>query len=110
MTQIGTFIRTKSGYHGRIQTLTLKLDVAVVATGNDAGSVPDYRIHADSENGPEVGAGWKRSSQKAGEYISVTLEDPALARPIHASLFQNGDDPSSWSMHWSRQRERSGKE
>ncbi|PLP60817.1 DUF736 domain-containing protein [Mesorhizobium loti] len=110
MTQIGTFTRTRSGYQGQIQTLTLKRDVLVVATGNDAAGAPDYRIHADSEEGPEIGAGWKRSSQKAGEYISVTLEDPALARPIHAILFQNGDDKSSWSMHWSRQRDRGGKE
>lgn len=111
MTQIGEFTRTRSGYFGRIRTLSLKLDLAVVAVDADETSnAPDYRIHAESDDGPEIGAGWKRRSEKAGEYVSIQLDDPALPRAIHAKLFQNGGDKTSWSLHWSRQRQRRAKD
>lgn len=111
MTQIGEFTRLKSGYSGRIHTLSLKLDVAIVAAdARDAENAPDYRVHAGSDDGPEIGAGWKRSSEKAGEYLSIQLDDPVLPQPIRASLFRNGDDKTSWSLHWSRPRDRSDKD
>ncbi|PWJ80076.1 uncharacterized protein DUF736, partial [Mesorhizobium loti] len=53
---------------------------------------------------------WKRSSEKAGDYVSIQLDDPTFAQPIRANLFRNGDDKASWSLHWSRPRERSEKE
>ncbi len=110
MTQIGEFTRTSTGFSGRIHTLSLKLDIAVVATSEpDVGNAPAYRIHAGSEEGPEIGAGWRRSSEKAGEYISIQLDDPAFALPVHAKLFRNGDDQTSWSLHWSRRRMRGDK-
>lgn len=110
MTQIGEFTRTSTGFAGRIHTLSLKLDIAVVATAeHDAGNAPDYRLHAGSDEGPEIGAGWRRSSEKAGDYISIQLDDPAFAQPVHAKLFQNGDNQASWSLHWSRRRMRGDK-
>ena len=52
------------------------------------------------------GAGWKRTGEKAGEYLSVLLDDPALPQPIRANLFRDDDAGSSWSLHWSRPRPR----
>ena len=46
-------------------------------------------------DGPEIGAGWKRTGEKAGEYVSLVIDDPALAQPIRANLFQSGDDKSA---------------
>ncbi|TPI11639.1 DUF736 domain-containing protein [Mesorhizobium sp. B4-1-3] len=111
MQQIGEFTREKTGYRGRIHTLSLNLDIAIVAAeASDAENAPDYRVHAANEDGPEIGAGWKRSSEKAGDFVSIQLDDPVLAQPIRASLFRNGDDKTSWSLHWSRPRERAEKE
>jgi hypothetical protein len=47
---------------------------------SDAENAPDYRVHvsATSNDGPEIGAGWKRTGEKAGEYVSVLLDDPAF--------------------------------
>lgn len=111
MTQIGEFAKQKSGYSGRIRTVSLDIEVAIVtAEPNDTENAPDYRLHADGEDGPEIGAGWKRTSEKAGEFVSIQLDDPAWPQPIRANLFQNGDDKTSWSLHWSRPRDRAEKD
>jgi uncharacterized protein (DUF736 family) len=111
MTQIGEFTREKRGYYGRIHTLSLNLDIAIVpAEPSDTENAPDYRIHISDDDGPEIGAGWKRSSEKAGEFVSIQLDDPILSQPIRANLFQNGSDKTSWSLHWSRPQKRDGKD
>ena len=56
--------------------------------------------------GPEIGAGWKRTGERAGEYVAVLIDDPALPQPIRANLFRDDDTGSSWSLHWSRPRPR----
>ena len=111
MTQIGEFTRQKSGYSGHIRTLSLDVAVAIImAETRETENAPDYRVHADSDEGLEIGAGWKRSSEKAGDYVSIQLDDPTFPQPIRANLFQNGDDKTSWSLHWSRPRDRAEKD
>jgi len=107
MPQIGQFTREKQGFTGRVHTLTLTQELAIVpADHSDAENAPDYRVHRDDADGPEVGAAWKRTGERAGDYLSVLLDDPALAQPIRANLFQNGDDKTSWSLHWTRLKPR----
>lgn len=111
MTQIGEFTKLTTGYSGRVRTLCLDIIVAIVAAeASETENAPDYRIHADTEDGPQIGAGWNRSSDKAGEFVSIQLDDPAFSQPIRANLFQNGDDKTSWSLHWSRPRDRAEKD
>ncbi|TPK84550.1 DUF736 domain-containing protein [Mesorhizobium sp. B2-4-17] len=111
MPQIGEFTRTQTGYSGRIRTLSLNFDVAVVeAEANDTENAPDYRVHVGGEDGPAIGAGWKRTSEKAGAFVSLQIDDPTFAQPIRANLFQNGDDNKSWSLQWSRPRDRAEKD
>ena len=104
MSLIGEFTRTKSGYGGRIRTLALDAALVLVpAEHSDAENAPDYRVHlGDDSDGPEVGAGWKRTGEKAGEYVSLQLDDPTFAQPIRANLFQSADDKSAWGLHWNR--------
>lgn len=104
MSLIGQFSRTKSGYVGRIRTLGLDAELVLVpAEQSDAENAPDYRVHLGSdENGPEVGAGWKRTGEKAGDYVSLQLDSPTLSHPIRANLFQSVDDKSAWGLHWNR--------
>ena len=83
MAQIGQFTRDKSGFTGRIQTLFFTQDLSLVpAESSDAENAPDYRVHVGDGDGPEIGAGWKRTGEKAGEYVSLVIDDPALAQPI----------------------------
>lgn len=111
MAQIGQFKRTPSGYAGCIRTLTLTLELAFVPSDNaDAENAPAYRIHLDDADGPEIGAGWKHTGEKAGTFISVDLDDPALAQPIRARLFQSDDDGRDWALHWTRPKKRGGQD
>lgn len=107
MPQIRQFTRQKSGFTGRIETLTLNRELTIVtAEPSDAENAPNYRVHHGDADGPEVGAAWKRTGEKAGEYLSVLLDDPALPQPIRANLFRDDDAGSSWSLHWTRPKPR----
>lgn len=114
MTQIGQFTRTKSGFAGRIQTLTLDRDITLVpAELSDTDNAPDYRVHCAGEDdagpGPEIGAAWKRTGEKAGNYVSLQLDDPSFGHPIRANLFQLDRDKDDWSLHWNRPPKRNEK-
>ncbi len=104
MSLIGQFSRTKSGYAGRVRTLTIDAELVLVPADNsDAENAPDFRIHlGPDEEGPEVGAGWKRTGEKAGDYVSLQIDDPTFGHPIRANLFQSADDKSAWGLHWNR--------
>ena len=103
MAQIGTFTRTEQGFTGRLHTLSLDLELTLVpADASDAENAPDFRVHAGDENGPEVGGGWKRTGERAGEYISLQIDDPSFAQPIRANLFQSGSNRSAFHLLWTR--------
>lgn len=103
MPQIGQFTRETTGFVGRVHTLTLYRELTIVpAEPSDAENAPDYRIHHGADDGPEIGAGWKRTGERAGEYISLLIDDPALPQPIRANLFRDDDGGAAWSLHWTR--------
>jgi uncharacterized protein (DUF736 family) len=115
MPQIGQFTREESGFIGRIETFTLFHDIVIVpAEPSDAENAPDYRVHdrrsRRPNTGPEIGAGWKRTGEKAGEYVALLIDDPALPQPIRANLFRDDDAGNTWSLHWSRPRDRGEKD
>lgn len=108
MAQIGTFTRSANGYTGHLKTLTLDLELILVPTDdNDAANLPDYRIYlgADDE-GLEVGAGWKRIGEKAGDYVSLLIDDPIFMQPIRANLFQSDAKGQSFHLLWTRSSKR----
>ena len=110
MPQIGQFTRETSGFTGRVRTLSFDTEFTIVpAEATDAENAPDYRVHLGDEDGPEVGAGWKRTGERAGEYIALILDDPVFLAPIRANLFRNDDEGSAWSLHWTRRPKRDGK-
>ena len=107
MPQIGQFNRDKYGFTGRVQTLTLDRELVIVpAEGSEAENAPDFRVHVldsmNNETGAEIGAGWKRTGEKAGDYVSLQIDDPTFGHPIRANLFQSADDKSAWGLHWNR--------
>lgn len=112
MAQIGQFTRTKSGYTGHIRTLTLDTPLTLVpAESSDTKNAPDYRVHlGEDDDGPEIGAAWKRTGEKAGKYVSLQFDDPALGYPIRANLFQADADDRAWALHWNRPSRRGDKE
>lgn len=109
MTQIGNFIDTGSGYSGRIHTMSLDAILSLVpAEPSDSENAPDYRvILGDDEQGPEIGAGWKRTGDKAGAFVAVQIDDPSFVQPLRANLFKNGDD--GHVLVWNRTAKRDEK-
>lgn len=110
MTCIGTFTATADGFEGRLQTLTVDSKLTLVpAEPGEAGNAPDYRIIAGiGDSSFEVGAGWKRVGDKAGAYVAVLIDDPALAQPLRANLFQS--DQRTHVLMWSRPSRREAKD
>ena len=108
MAHIGNFTRTQDGYCGRLRTLTIDVELTLVpANAGDGENAPDFRIHAgDSADGLEVGAAWKRTGEKAGAYVSLLIDDPALAQPIRANLFQAEAKGSNFNLLWNRPAKR----
>lgn len=111
MPQIGEFTRETTGFVGRVHIFTLFREITIVpAEPSDADNAPDYRVHNGNEEGPEIGAGWKRTGERAGDYIALVIDDPGLPQPIRANLFRDDDGGASWSLHWNRAPKRGERE
>ncbi|WP_095084949.1 DUF736 domain-containing protein [Mesorhizobium sophorae] len=104
MAQIGTFTRNDDGFFGNISTLTLDAKLTILpAEKSDAENAPDHRVFCE---GMEIGAAWDRTGEKAGNYLSVSIDDPSFTQAIHANLFQSESEKKVWALHWSRQSKR----
>ncbi|MBO6767322.1 MAG: DUF736 domain-containing protein [Erythrobacter sp.] len=110
MTCIGIFTATSDGFEGRLQTLSIDRELSIVpAETHESGNAPDYRIMAgEGDCAIEVGAGWNRVGEKAGAYVAVLIDDPALVQPLRANLFKS-DEPAHVLM-WSRASRREAKD
>jgi len=115
MPQIGTFTHDETGFIGHLTTLLLSQDVIIIeAEPSEAENAPQYRVHLfdgmNNETAAEIGAGWKRTGEKAGDYIALLIDDPTFPHPIRANLFRDDDAGGAWSLHWSRPRDRAEKD
>jgi uncharacterized protein (DUF736 family) len=104
MIRIGAFIPSGDGYTGRLITLGFDAALTIVpATRSDIRNAPDYRVHAgDDAHGPEIGAGWKRTGERAGPYVAVVIDDPQLPRAIRANLFRPAIEGEPHPLFWQR--------
>lgn len=100
--RIGTFIAADGGFAGHLHTLTLDIDLVLVpAESTDSENAPDFRVIAGSDDeAREVGAGWKQVGEKAGDYVSIQIDDPMFVQPLRANLFN--DDGNGHVLVWSR--------
>lgn len=92
--RIGTFIAADGGFAGHLHTLTLDIDLVFVpAKSSDGDNAPDFRVIAGKGDvAREVGAGWKHVGEKAGDYVTVQIDDPAFVQPLRANLFKGDGD------------------
>lgn len=110
MPQIGEFSREGSGFAGRIRSAFLEIVVVIVPVAKPgADKTPDFRIHLDDASGPEIGAAWSRIGDKAGDYLALVIDDPALPQPLRANLVQPAQD-GVWVLLWRRMPHRSAAE
>jgi uncharacterized protein (DUF736 family) len=98
-----TYNPTKDNYTGEIKTLTLlRSKVAFRPTEAKSEKGPHYRVVVEGAPGAiELGAAWKRVSEAGREFLSVSLDDPALDHPLNAALMPSEDGKSA-ILIWSR--------
>ena len=70
------FEPTANGYAGRARYFGVDEQIVLVAIDpGDAENAPDYRVHHGAEDGPEIGAGWNESGERAGDYVSLRIDE-----------------------------------
>lgn len=100
---IGCFQESANGFTGHLSTLTLDAMLAIVPAESAAENAPDWRVLlGDAESGTEVGAGWSRTSERAGSYVALQIDDPALGVPLRANLIRTAQDGDTHHLLWSR--------
>jgi uncharacterized protein (DUF736 family) len=102
------FEPTGDGYAGRVRLFGIDEAIVLVALEpSDAENAPDYRIHLDDEDGPEVGGAWKRVGDRAGDYIALEIDGPLFsAAPFRPVLFRADPEGRAFRLSWKRQRPR----
>ncbi|WP_379921454.1 DUF736 domain-containing protein [Erythrobacter sp. R86502] len=100
--RIGTFRAAGGGYNGQLRTLSLSIEISLVpADLSESENAPDFRVVAGEDEGArEIGAGWKHVGEKAGDYVSLQIDDPSFLQPLRANLFKGDDD--GHVLVWSR--------
>ncbi len=101
------FEPTANGYAGRVRLFGIDEAIVLVAIEpGDAENAPDYRIHLDDEDGPDIGGGWKRVGGRAGDYIALEIDSPLFPALFRPALFQADDDGRTYRLAWKRLRPR----
>jgi uncharacterized protein (DUF736 family) len=91
-------------YRGEIITLTLQRYVEFHPNEKTSDKEPDYRVIQVRDGAVfELGAAWKRSSERGRDYLSIMLDDPALPSSLNAALFPSADDQDQAALVWQRQ-------
>jgi uncharacterized protein (DUF736 family) len=109
---IGNFTYDKKAdtYTGDVTTLTFqRADVQLKPNEKSGAKEPDYRVVTKTAQGlVEFGAAWHRTSENGKEFLSVSIDDPALPGSLNAALFQAEDGKNS-VLVWSRPKPRKAK-
>jgi len=106
MATIGTFNRENNIFTGLIRTLSFTASVTIEpVTAKRGDKSPDYRVFCQSSGPAEIGAAWKRTSEK-GDHLSVRLDDPNFPAPLDCRLVKTGAE-HGYSLIWERDRKRS---
>lgn len=93
-------VKDDGSFEGTLATLMVTAPIAIVPNGRKVKDAePDYRV-ISRKNGYELGAGWVKTSQAGGEYVSVSLSAPELGQIFCNIANAPGDDPSKKVLIW----------
>jgi uncharacterized protein (DUF736 family) len=84
---IGNFKPVGDNYTGIIRTLTVKIEAVFEPIERKNDKSPDYRV---TTGNIDIGVAWKKTSEAGNAYLSVQLDDPALAESITCRLVKTG--------------------
>jgi len=99
-----TYTTARDSYTGEIGTFTGPARKAVFQPSEaKTDKAPHYRVIGQSKAGDvELGAAWKKRSDEGREYLSVKLDDPALAQPVNCALVASANSTEKFILVWSR--------
>lgn len=104
---VNIFEATDNGYAGTVRLFGVNEFIVLIALDpSDAENAPDYRIHLDEEDGPDVGGGWKRVGERAGDYVALEIDSPLLPAPFRPVLFRADAKGQALRLSWKRPRPR----
>lgn len=91
-------LKQDGSYTGLFRSATVTAPIAIVPATGDRKSdkSPTHRVFA---RGVKIGAAWARKSKAGRDYLSVRIDDPALAQPINAALVPSQD---AHALVWGR--------
>ncbi|PZR36709.1 DUF736 family protein [Caulobacter segnis] len=94
MTTIGHLRRDGAGFVGRLDTLSLAVDLRLVPATKFSARAPDFDITAGTA---DAGAAW-RVNDTSGAVLSLKLDDPSWPEPINARAMasEDGELPLVW--------------
>jgi uncharacterized protein (DUF736 family) len=101
-----TYDTQSDTYAGDVTTLTFhRSNVQLRPVEKSGKDQPDYRVVAQTALGTvEFGAAWKRTSEKKGQdFLSVSIDDPALSGALNAALFA-GETAETAVLVWNRKK------
>lgn len=93
---IGIFKRDGDDFTGNISTFGANFAHVTFEAIRSQGNGPAYIIHS---NGGELGAAWKKTSEKGNEYLSVSFKGPFLPGPVYAALVAT-NEANSFALVW----------
>jgi uncharacterized protein (DUF736 family) len=94
-------------YYGDVTTLSFYATVELRPIEKSADKEPDYRVVSKAGFGTvEFGAAWKRASERGQDFLSVSIDDPALTDPLNAALF-TAEDGKTAQLVWNRPKKTS---
>ena len=100
-----TYDAEANTYAGNVTTLTFHRENVQLRPVEKSGEKePDYRVVAQTPLGTvEFGAAWKRKSERGQDFLSVSIDDPALAGALNAALF-HGENGETAVLAWNRRK------
>ena len=91
-----------NSFTGFLKTMTLNANITLQPIASPGPNGPHWRVLA--ENGFELGAGWKKTSQQGAEYVSLSFDAPELPTKLYANLGREAgqDDNDVYAIIWNR--------
>jgi uncharacterized protein (DUF736 family) len=103
---IGTFRAVDEGYVGHIVTLSFgRMPVVILPSGNKEFSFEVLFLNADDRTTIKFGSASRRAGTE-GSYLKVTIDCPALAAPIQATMSLKPSREGVYTLTWVRHERR----
>jgi uncharacterized protein (DUF736 family) len=98
---------------GAISTMAFSIAIELIpAPKSENPNAPAFIIFGKSDHGARVpiGAAWikqlKRGPNSGAEFLTITIDDPSLPRPLHVAAFKNVET-GIWEIMFRRRQAQS---